>query len=274
MQILIVGLGLIGGSLAKALNKNFTVHGFDKDNAVLKSALSQGIIKDTSKNFKDYDFIIAALPPKATVEYLNGGHFKDNATVCDVCGVKGYISENLRKDINYIYIGTHPMAGKEKGGLENSSADLFLGASIIFTVEQNTSAQSLKLAEDIFMQAGFARAVKCSPKRHDEIIAYTSQLAHIVSNAYVKSKLFDSFDGFTGGSFQDMTRIAEMDAGLWSELFIANCKNLSSELEGLIGSLNIYLEALKNNDFALLLDTIQSGSDIKSGKAAKINAGC
>lgn len=270
--MLIVGLGLIGGSLAKALSKKFKVHGFDKDNSVLQSALIQGVIEKTAENFNSYDFVIIALPPKATAEVLNGGHFKDNATVCDVCGVKGYISENLRKDINYNYIGTHPMAGKEKGGFDNSSADLFSGASIIFTVEKNTNAKSLELAENVFMQAGFSRAVKCSPKKHDEIIAYTSQLAHIVSNSYVKSKLFDSFDGFTGGSFQDMTRIAEMDAKLWGELFMANRKNLKNELESLIDSLNDYLYALKNSDNALLIDTIQSGSDIKSGNDVKKNA--
>lgn len=258
MKILIAGLGLIGGSLAKALKGKYEIYGFDRQN-VIDFALNNNIIDGVCKKTDEFDFVIVALPPDAALDFILRSSFKGGAVVTDVCGIKGYLHGQIDGRKNIRYVGCHPMAGKEKGGIKNSNAKLFEGASLIITESEATDESAVELAKKVYLEAGFAKIVKCSPKRHDEIIAYTSQLAHIVSNAYIKSDCAASHKGFTGGSFQDMTRIAGLDEELWAQLFMLNREPLLSELDGLIKRLEEYKSALEDVDVSELKAILKAG---------------
>jgi prephenate dehydrogenase len=263
MNILIAGLGLIGASLAKSLKQNNKIAGFDRDN-ILEYAFKNEIIDERAEKFDLYDFVIVALPPEFAIKFIEENKFKDNAVITDICGVKAAIEKKIDfKNKNFNYIGCHPMAGKEVSGIENSSADLFKGASLIITENEDTDLKSLELTEKIYKQAGFSKIIKCSADYHDKIIAYTSQLAHIVSNAYVKSETIKKHEGFTGGSFQDMTRIAGLNENIWTDLFFLNKDNLISELHNLINSLQSYEDALLHNDKIKMKAILKEGRIIK-----------
>jgi len=261
MNILIAGLGLIGGSLAKALKPNNKIAGFDKEE-VLEYALKNNIIDEKAERFDIYDFVIAALPPLTTIDFLNNNKFKDNSIITDICGVKEAIEKAIVKR-NYNYVGCHPMAGKEVSGIKNSSEQLFYGACLIITENADTDIKSVETVERIYKQAGFAKIIKCSAAYHDKVIAYTSQLAHIVSNAYVKSETINNYEGFTGGSFQDMTRIAALNEDIWTDLFFLNRENILKELDKLINSLKIQENALLKNDRQKLKEALKNGRIIK-----------
>ena len=264
MKIMIAGLGLIGGSMAKSLNRaGFSVDGFDREE-VVEFALKENIIKDKAKDYSIYDIVFIALPPDATMDFIDNNNFKDGAIVADICGVKKVV-ENVvyKKPRNFRYVGCHPMAGKEVSGIQNSTEKLFDKANMIIVETENTDAEAVKTLEDIFSQMGFKLIKKCSSDHHDTKIAYTSQLAHIVSNAYVKSPSAKDYVGFTGGSFQDMTRIAGVDEDVWTRLYMLNREKISKELSILILNLSQYLVAFESNDEEGLKNLL------KEGRAAK-----
>ena len=260
MKILIVGLGLIGGSMAKALRRaGYAPDGSDLP-AVEQAALAQGVIGRAARGPQGYDVVFVALPPDAAMRYLDEETFSAGAVVADVCGVKGAVERCVyAKERAYRYVGCHPMAGKEVSGLANASAGLFDGASMIVTHVPRTDPQAVSLLEGLFRAMGFGQITRCTAAEHDAKIAYTSQLAHVVSSAYVKSGTADGFSGFTGGSFQDMTRIAGVDEGLWERLFLLNRAALSAELETLISNLRDYLSALQAEDAARLRGLLRAG---------------
>lgn len=249
MKIMIAGLGLIGGSMAKALKKaGISTDGFDREE-VLSYALQQGIIASFAQDISDYDVVFVALPPEATLSFIEENEFKQGAVVADICGVKGVIERAvMSKPRNFRYVGCHPMAGKEVSGIRNSEADLFKKASMIVVENEYTDSEAEKVIVGLSRKMGFARIVRCSSSYHDAKIAYTSQLAHIVSNAYVKSPTAQGYSGFTGGSFQDMTRIAGVDEKLWAKLFILNRDQITQELSRLIGNLQKYQNALNKGE--------------------------
>jgi prephenate dehydrogenase len=263
MEILIAGLGLIGGSLAKSLIKSNNVGGYDREN-VIKYAIKNKIINEKAKAFDTYDFVIVALPPLAAIEFIDKNDFKEDAIIIDICGVKNAIEKAINfKSKSFNYVGCHPMAGKEVNGIENSTENLFIDASLIITENEYTNKQSVEVVENLLKQAGFKKIIKCSSNYHDKVIAYTSQLAHLVSNAYVKSDTVKMYDGFTGGSFQDMTRIAELNEDIWTELFFLNRENLLNELKTLINSLKIFENALTDNNELQMKDALKLGRIIK-----------
>ena len=264
MKIMIAGLGLIGGSMAKSLKKaGFDVDGFDRD-VVVNYALSENIIDNKATDYSIYDIVFIALPPDETMSFIDNNAFKDNAIVADICGVKKVV-ENLvfSKPRNFRYIGCHPMAGKEVSGIQNSTEKLFNGASMIVVENENTNKEAVETLSAIFPKMGFKLIKKCSADYHDTKIAYTSQLAHIVSNAYVKSPAGKNYVGFTGGSFQDMTRIAGVDEEVWTRLYMLNREKVSEELSTLINNLTKYLEAFKNNDETKLKELLKEGRTAK-----------
>ena len=264
MKIMIAGLGLIGGSMAKSLKKaGFDVDGFDRD-VVVNYALSENIIDNKATDYSIYDIVFIALPPDATMSFIDNNAFKDNAIVADICGVKKVV-ENLvfSKPRNFRYVGCHPMAGKEVSGIQNSTEKLFNNASIIVVENENTDKEAVETLSAIFPKMGFKLIKKCSADYHDTKIAYTSQLAHIVSNAYVKSPAGKNYVGFTGGSFQDMTRIAGVDEEVWTRLYMLNREKVSEELSTLINNLTKYLEAFKNNDETKLKELLKEGRTAK-----------
>lgn len=271
MKILVVGLGLIGGSICKALKK-YTSHyvtGCDLNHDIEFSALRDVAIDDTfDGNFSGYDLIIVSLFPEAAEKYIteNISKFDKNTLITDVCGIKGDFCtrmKNLAENAGMRYLGMHPMAGKEFGGYHNSSADLFLKANFIITPFEDSKYEDYDLLSTIAKEIGAGKIVNTSPENHDKMIAYTSQLAHIVSSAYVKSPELSLECGFSGGSFQDMTRIATMNEKMWTDLFMQNRDNLLFELELLIENLGKYSEALKNSDSSEMLRLIAEGRQLK-----------
>lgn len=271
MKILVVGLGLIGGSVCKALKK-YTSHfvvGCDINHDIEYSALRDVAIDEAfSGSFSGFDLVIMSLFPDATEKYLreNIAKFDKNTLITDVCGIKGDFSERVKllaEENNLRYVGIHPMAGKEFGGYHNSSADLFQKANFIVAPFEDSSADDIELLKNLAKEIGAGKIVVTSPENHDKMIAYTSQLAHIVSSAYVKSPELSLECGFSGGSFQDMTRIATMNERMWTDLFMQNRENLTYELDTLIENLMKYNSALKNADTDEMLRLIAEGRQLK-----------
>ena len=264
-KIAVIGLGIIGASLARALKRaGLSVDGFDMNSETLEYALQMEYIDAPATDVSAYDCVFLAIPPKAVINALENYTFKENAFVADICGVKECIENAVYSaPRNYRYIGLHPMAGKETSGIKSSSATLFCGANLIITLAQGTRQSALEEAREFARALGFGKIVECTAVEHDKKIALTSQLAHIVSNAYVKSGQVPHCDGFTGGSFQDMTRIAGVDEHMWTELYMLNREHILTELRGLIHELSVYESAIEQGDEAALRDALAHGKAIR-----------
>jgi prephenate dehydrogenase len=271
--IAIIGLGLIGGSFAKALKADGeTIVGIDKNKSVLRAALSDAAIdSDNAGDIAACDTVLLCLYPKDIPEFLKGNadRFKRDAVVMDMCGVKAAVVSAAQKALlasrraDIRYIGCHPMAGKEQSGYAASDGNLFAGRSFIVTVTAGTDPFALHTAKDIAERSGFAHTVETSPENHDRIIALTSQLAHVVSSAYIKSPTARDADGFTAGSFQDMTRVALLNEEMWTELFLLNGDNLIFEINNLIWKLGEYRDALRDGDAGRLCALLKDGRETK-----------
>ena len=261
MKICVAGLGIIGGSVCLALKRaGYIVDGWNRSPLPLEYALNNGIIDGKAESFCGYDIVFVALPPEAAVKFIEETEFKNGAFVYDICGVKSYIEAAVcRNSRNFHYVGTHPMAGKEVSGICAACADLFDGASMVITVNANTDANALGAIERLTAEMGFNKIVRCSAAVHDKKIAYTSQLAHIVSNAYIKDEDADCCLGFTGGSFQDMTRIAGVDEEVWSSLYLLNAENVSAKISSLVTSLEEIKSAIDARDGDMLKKILAQG---------------
>lgn len=277
MTVGIRGMGLIGGSFEKA----FRTAGHEVLN--LKDASSAEIGR--------CNLVIVCLPPLMVAPWIVGhaDDFAADALITDAAGVKGVVCpkiEPVAKTAKWIYVGGHPMAGKERSGYANSDADLYRGASMIFTVsgfqgfrvsgfqgfkvpELQGGGLSERLCDAVgrlvacFKEIGFARFVVTDPKHHDEMIAYTSQLAHVVSSAYVRDPLAAKHLGFSAGSFQDMTRVATVDPDIWTDLFLSNKESLDAVLSRLIERLGQYRDAIRSEDAKALKALLAEGRKAK-----------
>lgn len=272
MNIAVIGLGLIGGSMAKTLKKNtpHTILGMDANPQVmLKAKLLEAIDADlTPERLAICDLVFVATWPAAAVQYVkeNAASFRKGATVIDLCGVKRAVCEplfDIARENGFLFVGGHPMAGIEYYGFDHASASLFQNASMILTPPPGVSIQVLAELKHFFRELGFARVVMTTPAEHDRVIGYTSQLAHVVSSAYVKSPEAMEHHGFSAGSFRDMTRVARLSPGLWTELFLLNREPLLNELDALIAHLNEYRDALERADEEGLRALLQAGTDRK-----------
>ncbi|NLV86805.1 MAG: prephenate dehydrogenase/arogenate dehydrogenase family protein [Clostridiales bacterium] len=276
MKIGIIGLGLIGGSLAKSI-KSRTQHkvvATDLNSETVLLAKLCGAIDGflTDENLGECDLILTAICPQSTIAWVkeHGLNISPQAIFVDMCGIKRSVCSELKplaQQFGFSYIGGHPMAGKEYGGFANSSDNLFEGASMILTPDDKTNMEMLESLKTFFTDIGFSGLTFSTPDEHDRIIAYTSQLAHLTSSAYIKSPDAQMRRGFSSGSFKDMTRVAHLDEDMWTELMMANADYLTDQLEILIGHLNEYLEPLRTND-AEKLRTL-----LKDGREKKIAAG-
>ena len=273
MTIGIVGLGLIGGSMAQSIKSrtDHTVYGCDLDSETMLLARMSGAIDGTLEREKipDCDLILLAIRPGAAVEWTaqHAAFFSKHTVLVDLCGVKRSTVASIAPiaaEYGFPYIGGHPMAGRERGGFTASSEDLYVGASMILTPDDRSDLEHLEMLRDFFLDLGFARLTFSTPEEHDRIIAFTSQLAHIVSSAYVKSPEAQKRRGFSAGSFRDMTRVARLDENMWTELFLDDADYLTSELETLIGHLNEYLDALKRKDAETLCALLRDGREKKA----------
>ena len=272
MIIGIVGLGLIGGSLAKSLKKKtaHTVYGRDINPETMLLAVKEGAADKelVPELLRGCDIIIAALPPKALVRWIkeNAPFIKKGAVLVDVCGVKRYIVRHaapLAQEFGFTFIGGHPMAGRERGGFENASENLFDGSSMILTPDSSAPKDALDTLRELFLSIGFGTITLTDPENHDRNIAYTSQLCHIASNAFIKSPRALTHKGYSAGSFKDLTRVAKLDENMWTELFMANRDFIADELRGYIGHLNAYLEALDGADPDKLRALLKEGRELK-----------
>ena len=273
MNVGIVGLGLIGGSMAKSIKARtgHTVYGTDLNAEIMTMARMCGAIDAplTEENLPSCDLILVAIRPQAAIDWVksHAAAISKSAIVVDLCGVKRSVVAAIApvaEQYGFAYIGGHPMAGRERGGFTAATDDLYVGASMILTPDKRTDMQLLETLKAFFLDVGFAGLTFSTPEEHDRIIAFTSQLAHIASSAYVKSPEAQRRRGFSAGSFQDMTRVARLDEDMWTELFLADADYLTGELEVLVQHLNEYLDALKNRDAEQLRALLRDGREKKA----------
>ena len=272
MKVGIVGLGLIGGSLAKAFKtgSGHSIFGYDNDQGVLQYAQLTGVIDQvlTTENTADCDYIFIALYPAAALQYLedNAGLFGKSSVVIDCCGVKEVICPRgfqLAEQHGFTFIGGHPMAGIQYSGLKHARENLFHNACMILVPKKGEEISLLDQVKTMLQSAGFAQVTISTAAEHDRIIAFTSQLAHVVSNAYVKSPSAVVHKGFSAGSYRDLTRVARLNENMWAELFLDNSQNLSAEISTIIAELTKYKNAIDQQDFAGLKDLLREGREKK-----------
>lgn len=271
MDIGIVGLGLIGGSLAKAIKKNtpHRVFGLDIDVESLKKAFLTGAVDGELKDLGSLDMLIVALYPAATVRYVteNADKIDKKCIVMDVSGVKGAVCGPLfplAREKGFTFIGGHPMAGVEFSGFDHAREALFKNASMVLVPDKNVTIDKLVAVKELFTALGFARMQVSTAEEHDKMIALTSQLAHVLSSAYVKSPSAVSHKGFSAGSFRDMTRVAKLNEDMWCELFFDNRENLLGEIDGLIARLSEYRAALYERDGDEMKRLLKEGREKKA----------
>ncbi|MBQ3565588.1 MAG: prephenate dehydrogenase [Oscillospiraceae bacterium] len=278
MKILVVGLGLIGGSYCKAITSytKHEVYGLDNNSDVIEAAKKCGCIKGgvSVSHLHNFDIVITCLHPVPAYKFMreNMSEFKKGAILSDVCGIKGQMSVNLTdlaENMGVHYVGTHPMAGKEHFGFKFSDGSLFIGANFIVTPVENTNKNALLTVETLAKEMGFGKIVESTPFDHDSIIAYTSQLAHVVSSAYVKSPTMQKELGFSAGSFKDMTRIATLNESMWTSLFLANKECLVFEIDELIKHLSEYRDAIEHNNSEVLEKLLKDGRILKEENIRK-----
>ncbi|MDD7267314.1 MAG: prephenate dehydrogenase [Lachnospiraceae bacterium] len=268
----VVGLGLIGGSLAAAYqDSGWCILGLDTDEAVLQEAIDSGDIEDrlSVERMADCDLIWIALYPQAVIDFVQK-HLADigsDTLVVDCCGVKQNIMKTCQPPAlaaGRIFIGGHPMAGRHFSGFHHRRADLFKGASMILvTGEQPYPPELRSRLESLLQPAGFGTLVYTDAAKHDAIIAFTSQLAHIVSNAYVKSPTALEHTGYSAGSYRDLTRVAWLNEDMWTLLFMENREALLTELHYLTESLQAYERALREQDAVTLRQLLAEGKQRK-----------
>ncbi len=277
-----VGLGLIGGSMAKATRKAMDlgllpefdrIYALDTNEEVISTAIAEGIVDGSlSGSYSKCGLIMVALPPRALIRWAEeNAHRLEGCILVDLCGIKTKIYSAihpLAEAYGFTYVGGHPMAGREVSGYANSSAELFKGASMILTPDELVPEKTVKLLSELYLSLGFGRITLSTNSEHDSVIAYTSQLAHIASNAYIKSDSALKYKGFSAGSFKDLTRVAKLDEFMWSELFLMNRAPLIDELELYIENLQQYLEALKEYDSDGLVTALARGRRLKEAQLA------
>lgn len=272
MKIGVVGLGLIGGSMAKAIKetKEYIVYGYDIDESTMLAAkLTEAIDEPLcEENLTDCDIVIVSLYPGATVNYIinNADKFKKDCLVFDCSGVKRAVCDKIIPIANkygFTFIGGHPMAGTQFWGFGSSRASLFKGASMILTPCGIQDISILDKAKRFFESIGFGDTTFATPDEHDRIIAFTSQLAHVVSSAYVKSPQATFRKGFSAGSYKDMTRVAKLNDKMWTELFLENSDYLADEIDTLINNLQQYRDALVSGNSEDLSALLREGKDAK-----------
>lgn len=272
MEIGIVGLGLIGGSLAKAISQNTDniVYGTDLSDQVVKKAVLINAIEQplTDELLPQCDIVIVALYPQATIDYVksHADLFAPDSIVIDCGGVKGIVCDALipiAEEHGFLFVGGHPMAGLEHSGFTYAKKTLFNNASMVFTPTRGP-IESMSRLKDLFTAIGFTNIQIATPEEHDKKIAFTSQLAHVVSNAYIKSPTAMEHMGFSAGSYKDLTRVAKLNEHMWTELFLENPENLTNEIDMLIDNLKKYSDAIKANDSETLCELLRDGREKKA----------
>jgi len=271
MKIAVIGLGIIGGSFCKAIKKHtaHTVIGINRTHSVAEQAKNDGSIDviGTVESLGEADIIFLCMYPQACVDFIkeNGKFIKKGALVTDSSGIKSAICPQLyelSQEFGFVFVGSHPMAGKEKNGYGVSEAELYKGASFIITPCGADEKYVNKLA-DLALSIGFGQVKITTPEEHDRMIAFTSQLPHVLACSYVLSPCCPNHNGFSAGSYRDVSRVANINSKLWSELFLENREPLITELDILIDNITRIKDAIKDNDREALADLLEQGHKIK-----------
>lgn len=267
MKITIIGLGLIGGSIAKSLSRSgkHQIIGFDADEDVMLEAISLGAIsrKGNINDLKDSSVVYVCLYPEECVRFIeaNSMYFGSGTLVTDVCGVKRPVYEPIKRiadEAGFQYTGSHPMAGKEKSGFYESDGGLFYGASYIIVGDEQD-----KVLSGLAAEMGFGRVVHTTAEYHDEMIAFTSQVPHVIACAYVKSPRCAGHKGFSAGSYRDVSRVADINSALWADLFLSNRKALVDELDCLLDNISNIKELISKGDREKLCEFLQESGNLK-----------
>jgi len=272
MKVGIVGLGLIGGSIAKAVRQNteHEVFGTDlQEQVILKAQLLEAIDgRLTDEVLRECDYVILAVYPGAAVDFVKAhkDDFKKDSVVIDCCGVKEAVCAEIRPVAaahGFVYVGGHPMAGIEHSGFEYSQKSLFKNASMILTPQTDMSIREMERLKKFWLSLGFNHVQLSTPEEHDRLIAFTSQLAHVISSAYIKSPAAEKHKGFSAGSYKDLSRVAKLNEVMWTELFLLNRKNLVAEIDGMILRLQEYRDAINDGREKDLRNLLREGTERK-----------
>ncbi len=267
MRVGILGLGLIGGSLARAYAKaGHRVFAQDQDASILEFAQLAGAVEAplNQETIPQCDLILLAIYTGGCIAWLeeNAGKISPDALVMDCCGVKKEICDfafPVAEKYGFTFIGGHPMAGSHQSGFKYSRSNLFQGAPMVLVPPRFDDARLLERAVEALAPCHFGKFSVTTGEKHDEMIAFTSQMPHIVSNAYIKSPTAAAHKGFSAGSYKDLTRVAWLNPGMWAELFLANKENILKELDVYIHSLCQYRDAIAREDEAQLVQLLEDG---------------
>jgi prephenate dehydrogenase len=267
LKVGVVGLGLIGGSMARAYSAaGHAVLAHDISPEALEQALAQNAIcgKLSAENVGDCDVIFLAVYPTAAMGWLrvSAPHIGKQCVVIDLFGTKRGICQTcfgMAREYGFSFVGGHPMAGTQYSGFENSKDGLFRGAPMVIVPEDTENEKLLTRVRELLLPVGFGSITVSSPEKHDRIIAFTSQLAHVVSNAYVKSPNAQVHKGFSAGSYKDLTRVAWLNEQMWTELFMENSDYLTEEINGIIEALTAYRDAMAAGDANRLRELLREG---------------
>ena len=267
MTVGIVGLGLIGGSMARAYSAaGHAVLAHDLSAKALEGALAENAVcgRLTAENAAECDVIFLAIYPRAAISWLRvtAPHLTKDSVVIDLCGTKRGICETcfgMAREYGFTFVGGHPMAGTQYSGFENSKNDLFRGAPMVIVPADANDETTLTRVRELLLPVGFGSITISTAEKHDRIIAFTSQLAHVVSNAYVKSPNAQVHKGFSAGSYRDLTRVAWLNEHMWTELFLENSDYLTEEIDGIIRALTAYRDAMAAGDAETLTALLRDG---------------
>lgn len=267
MIVGIVGLGLIGGSAAKAFKAaGHAIYAYDINESVTGFARLEGTVDEelSVANLSACNLLLLTATPKASADYLekNAAKISSGTVVIDFCGTKSMICAlgfALAKKYGFTFVGGHPMAGLQFSGYKYSKSTLFSGASFILVPPVHDDIVLLDRVKQLLLPLGFKKFVVTTADFHDKMIAYTSQMCHVVSNAFIKSPSAKQHKGYSAGSFRDFTRVSRLNEGMWTELFLENKEHLLAELDLLIASLSEYRNAIVADDAETLKGLLRDG---------------
>lgn len=271
MNVGILGLGLIGGSMARAFSKaGHTVFAAEKDENISTFAMLAGAVNDdlTKENIGKCDLILLAIYPEGSAAWLeeNARFVSPAALVMDLCGIKEEICKRcfpLAEKYGFTFVGAHPMAGSHFSGFKYSRSNLFQGAPMVLVPPRFDDMQLLERVKEALAPCNFGSFSVCTAEEHDRLIAFTSQMPHVLSNAYIKSPTALRHRGYSAGSYKDLTRVAWLNAKMWAELCMENRENMLFELDTYIESLKSYQKALQEQDMDTLTRLLDEGRQRK-----------
>ena len=271
MKVGILGLGLIGGSMARAYAvAGHTVYAADLDESTLSFAMLSGAVHGRldEETIPACELLLLAIYPGGSAKWLedNGRHVDSGALVLDLCGIKQEVCKRcfpVARKYGFTFVGGHPMAGSHFSGFKYSRADLYKGAPMVLVPPRFDDIDLLQRVKDAMAPCGFGMFSVTTAEEHDRMIAFTSQMPHVLSNAFIKSPTARQHKGFSAGSYKDLTRVAWLNAPMWSELFLENRDNLLFELNTYLDSLTAYRDALEARDGERLTALLEAGKKAK-----------